>query len=415
MKIFKINKYVIYSLFALLGLFIGWLLFHSSRGGSNNENLTNENIQGTIWTCSMHPQIRKDGPGKCPICGMDLIPLLQKGADIDSGEIRFSKEAIALAEVSTSIVTRHNPIMEVRLYGKIKPDERLTQSISAHFPGRIEKLFVNFTGESVKKGQKLAVIYSPELVTAQQEFLETIKSKDSNPEIYLAARQKLLEWKLTHNQINEIESSSIIKNNFEIISTSSGIVISKKVKTGDYIGVGSVLFEIEDLSSVWAMFDAYESDLPFIKVGDLINFSVEAIPGKNYSGKILFIDPVINSSTRVAQVRVEVSNPSGILKPDMYATGMVRANLSAYRNKLVIPQSAVLWTGKRSIVYVKTPDSEEALFKLREIDLGPALGNSYIVLGGLMEREEIVTHGAFSIDAESQLEGKPSMMNPKKQ
>jgi len=196
-----------------------------------------------------------------------------------------------------------------------------------------------------------------------------------------------------------------------VFSNSTGIVTARRVNNGDYITQGTVLYDIADLSRVWIMFDAYESDLAFLNKGDKISFTIQAFPGTNFSGNILFIDPVIDPVTRVSKVRVEVGNQSGKLKPEMFATGIVKANLDEYRNELVIPKSAVLWTGKRSIVYVKQTGSDEPIFNLREIELGPMLGNSFVVLGGLSEGEEIVTQGAFSIDAAAQLEGKPSMMN----
>ena len=174
---------------------------------------------------------------------------------------------------------------------------------------------------------------------------------------------------------------------------------------------GTILYDVADLSKLWVMFDAYESDLEFLNKGDKLAFVLQALPGINFSGNITFIDPVIDPVTRVAKVRVEVNNEAGRLKPEMFATGLVSANLSGYHNTLVIPRSAVLWTGKRSIVYVKQPGAEP-VFKLRKIELGPMLGENYIVVDGLMEGEEIVTRGVFSIDAAAQLEGKPSMMNP---
>lgn len=407
MKKYILNKYVRYSLFAIGGLLLGWLFFHSS----DTQERSAQQSEVTIWTCSMHPQIRRNEPGKCPICGMDLIPLIQNNTPADSGAVHFTKEAAELANVLTSVVTREKPIMEVRLYGKVQADERLLQSQTAHIPGRIEKLFVNFTGEVVHKGQTLALIYSPELITSQQELLEAAKTKDSQPEIYEAAKERLRQWKLTESQIASIESSGSVQNNFEVFSNSTGIVTARRVNNGDYITQGTVLYDIADLSRVWIMFDAYENDLAFLSKGDKIFFTIQAFPGTNFSGNILFIDPVIDPVTRVSKVRVEVGNQSGKLKPEMFATGIVKANLDAYRNELVIPKSAVLWTGKRSIVYVKQSGTNEPIFNLREIELGPMLGNSFVVLGGLSEGEEIVTQGAFSIDAAAQLEGKPSMMN----
>ena len=410
-KLFS-NKYVRNGLLVFAGLLLGWLFFHSSDGSKDRHAHSDKAVKKEIWTCAMHPQIRMDHEGKCPICGMELI-LLNQGKDqkTDSDAVSFSKEAMELANVATSIVSHKQPAKEVRLYGKVQADERLLQNQVAHISGRIEKLMVNFTGEPVRQGQTLAVIYSPELITAQQELLEAAKSKQNQPEIYDAAKDKLKQWKLSDAQISQIERTGKVKNNFEVYSNTSGIVTAKRVNTGDYVSQGAVLFDIANLSNVWVLFDAYESDLPFLKVGNAISFTLQAIPGKTFTASIKFIDPVIDPVNRVAKVRVEVNNAGAKLKPEMYATGLVRANLNEYRDKLVIPRSAVLWTGKRSIVYVKQPASHEANFKLREIELGPMLGNSYVVESGLAEGEEIVTDGTFSVDAAAQLAGKPSMMN----
>ena len=411
-KIFS-NKYMNYSLLLIVGIFIGWLFFHSSRKSEKKPDQPTETVKSTIWTCAMHPQIRMSEPGKCPICGMELIPLAQNStSSIDPDAIHLSKEAAQLANVLTSVVSKQKPVKEVRLYGKVQADERLLQSQVAHVPGRIERLTVNFTGEPVIKGQVLAQIYSPELITAQQELLEASKTKQSQPAFYEAAKEKLRQWKLTDTQISTIEESGIAQNTIEVVSNTNGIVTARRVNTGDYVSQGTVLFDIADLSKVWVMFDAYESDLQFLNKGEKVSFTLQALPGNNYTGNIVFIDPVIDPVTRVAKVRVETGNQSGKLKPEMFATGIVYSTLNEYRDNQVIPKSAVLWTGKRSVVYVKQPGTDEPVFKIREIEIGPMLGESYVVMNGLSEGEEIVTSGTFSVDAAAQLEGKPSMMNP---
>jgi Cu(I)/Ag(I) efflux system membrane fusion protein len=408
-KIFS-SKHIKYTLLLLGGVFIGWLFFHSSTKNDPIAQQTAETVKKTIWTCSMHPQIRMDQPG---LCGMDLIPLAQSGSSsIDPDAIHLSKEAAELANVTTSIVTKQKPVKELRLYGKVQTDERLFQSQVAHVSGRIESLDVNFTGEQVTKGQIIAEIYSPELITAQQELLETVKTKQLQPELYQASKDKLRRWKLTDNQITAIETSGVIKNNYEEESTTSGTITARRVNKGDYISQGAVLFDIADLSDVWVMFDAYESDIQFLNKGEEISFTLQALPGIKYKGNIIFIDPVIDPVTRVAKVRVQAENKSGKLKPEMFATGTITSTLNEYRNNFIIPKSAVLWTGKRSIVYVKQQGSDEPVFKIREIGLGPMLSESYVVTDGLSEGEEIVTSGTFSVDAAAQLEGKPSMMNP---
>jgi Cu(I)/Ag(I) efflux system membrane fusion protein len=410
------NRYVSGVLILLTGLFLGWLLFHPSGKEQNGqivqEEQNDQKDQNQVWTCAMHPQIRMDHPGKCPICGMDLIPLGQgsQGAgDLDA--IKMTDEAVALANVMTTVVERGKPEREVRLYGKVQADERLLQNQVAHVPGRIDRLAINFTGETIRQGQVLAEIYSPDLITAQQELLETAKTRQLQPELYAASREKLKQWKLTDEQIDAIESSGKTMDSFKVLSNTSGTVIARRVNAGDHVSAGTVLFEIADLSKVWVLFDAYESDLQFLNTGKTITFTLQALPGTEFSGKIAFIDPVIDQTTRVARVRVEAANPSGKLKPEMFATGIIKSGLSEYQKSIVIPRSAILWTGKRSIVYVKQPGGGEPSFKMREIVLGPSLGDSYVVESGLTEGEEIVTNGTFSVDASAQLAGKPSMMN----
>ncbi len=352
------NKYIRALLLTGGGIFIGWIFFHNSAKHDDSKEATVA-VSNTIWTCAMHPQIRMPQPGKCPICGMDLIPVGQGGATIDPDAIRMTKEAAQLANVLTSVVSKQNPMKEIRLYGKVQADERLLQSQVSYLPGRIEKLLVNYTGETVRKGQTLAIIYSPDLVTAQQELIETAASRQSNQALYEATKDKLRQWKLSEKQIAAIENSGKVKTDFEVYASTTGIVTARRVNNGDYISPGTVLFDVADLSHVWIMFDAYESDLPFLAPGQQIVFSIQAMPGSTYKGNITFIDPVLDPVNRVARVRVEINNKDAKLKPEMFATGMVKANLNALKDKLVIPRTSVLWTGKRSVVYVKQSGTDE--------------------------------------------------------
>lgn len=408
------SKVIITVLALTAGVFIGWLLFHSPHNKTGTGQITEQSAENTIWTCSMHPQIRSDHPGKCPICGMDLIPLKTGNTVmVDPDAISLSKEAAEIAKVQTSVVTEQNPVKEVRLYGKVEADERLLQSQTAQMPGRIEKLLVNYTGEMIHAGKPIAEIYSPELTVARQELLEAAKMKDSQPGIYEAAKNKLRQWKLTETQIESMENSGKVNENFEIVSNTSGIIISRRVNNGDHVSQGTVLFDVAGLSDVWIMFDAFESDLPFLKTGDRVRFTVGALPGTDFTGRIDFIDPVIDPLTRVAKVRVQMNNEKALLKPEMFVTGIVSADLKQYAGRMIIPASAVLWTGTRSLVYVKQPDTDQPVFKMREVELGPSLGYAYVVNSGLVKGEEIVTNGAYSVDASAQLAGKPSMMNPR--
>ena len=420
-KIKEIGKhpYFRYGLILLTGLFLGWLIFSGNNQKQSSsqtaiEEAHDHGAEPTIWTCSMHPQIRMEEPGDCPLCGMDLIPLQTTGggdASIDPNAIQMSVEAVALANVQTTVVSRQNPVKEVQLYGTIQVDERLSQSQTSHVSGRIEKLFVTFTGESVRRGQPIATIYSPELLNAQQELIEATKMKDLQPALLQAVREKLRLWKLTDEQIARIEQSGEVSPLINVTATTSGVVMAKKVNQGDYVNTGTVLFDVANLSQVWAIFDAYESDLPFLKVGDRLEYTLQSLPGKTFTGRISFINPILDPATRTAKVRVETANPGMELKPEMYANALIDAPLKQYNNEVVIPKSAILWTGKRSIVYVKQPDTETPAFLLREIELGPSLGDAYVVLSGIHDGDEIVTNGTFTIDASAQLAGKRSMMN----
>lgn len=412
MKI-SIQKLVLIGLALLAaGLLLGWLFFAGSS--TPEEHSHTEIVNGeTVWTCSMHPQIRQGEPGQCPICGMDLIPLEEdNGEGLDPMAISMSPTAMQLASVATAQVGSLRPVKNIQLNGKVQEDERLMFSQTAHFPGRIEKLMVNFTGEYVTKGRPIAYLYSPELVTAQEELFEAYKIRNSQPQLYKAAREKLKNWKLTESQIDKVISSGQAQEDFPINADYSGYVLKKNVNLGDHVMAGEAIYDIANLSRVWALFDIYENDLPWIDQGDSVEFTVASMPGKTYEGKIDYIDPVIGPQTRVTQARVVVQNTDKALKPEMFASGSIKAELDERRDELVIPKSAVLWTGKRSVVYVKTSSDQGLHFKMQEIVLGPALEDSYIVESGLMAGEEIAISGTFSIDAAAQLAGKPSMMAP---
>lgn len=367
----------------------------------------------STYTCSMHPQIRQNEPGKCPICGMDLISVAQKSDKGDSSPFihTMSPEAIALANVQTQKVKTVSPEHEISLTGKVAVNEQKLAVITANYSGRIEKLFIDFTGQTVSKGQKLASIYSPELVTAQKELIEASKFKEINPALYKASKEKLRLWKISETQINEIENSGVVLTEFDVYADQSGVVTRRDISKGDYVNKGTVLFEIADLSNVWIFLDAYESDLPFMKIGQKVTITLASIPGKEFNSTISFIDPLINPQTRTAAVRAELNNPQQILKPEMFVKGKIKASLSVSGKSIVIPKTSLLWTGKRSVVYVKVPNTEFPAFEMREITLGASLGEYYMVESGLTEGEEIVTNGVFAIDGAAQLSGNYSMMN----
>ncbi len=413
------NKYFLLAITLLIGIFLGWLLkpsAHQTIKPSNHQTIKPSDHQHEaseeVWTCSMHPQIRQSEPGQCPICGMDLIPASTRRSTAVANLMvhEMTPEAVAMANINTSRVTGVSPEGEVFLTGKVKADESQVASITAKFPGRIEKLYVNFTGQEVKRGQRLATIYSPELLTAQKELLEAIKIKDTYPELYTSAREKLRLWKLNEKQIDEIVTTGKVRDQFDVLADKGGIVTQRNVAVGDYVSTGSVLFNVVDLSRVWVMLDAYETDLPLVKIGDEVSFTVAAIPGKTFQAKISYIDPVINPNTRAASVRAETVNKDMALKPEMFVSARLHTSLASGQASLAIPRTALLWSGKRSIVYVKVPDTEFPSYEMREITLGSRMGEMYLVEAGLEAGEEIVTNGVFAIDAAAQLSGNYSMM-----
>jgi len=400
----------------VLGLILGYFIF------SNNEKMP-ENIEKhqhnteekVMWTCSMHPQIQKEEPGQCPICGMDLIPMEHKKKS-EKFVFEMSEEAVKLAEIQTMKVGMNNgtnaSANSISLTGKIQADETKMASVVSHIPGRIEKLYVSFTGEKIYAGQKIADIYSPDLITAQKELLEANKIKDSNPQLFKATVNKLKFWKLTDAQINDIISSNSIKENFAIHSDYSGVVTERKVAVGDHIMAGQVMFKTQNLNKLWVLFDVYEKDLNTIKKGDKIEFTTNA-SNKKYTTKITFVDPVINPKTRTATVRGIISNSKGNLKPEMFVSGTLASSHKQKTNskKIVVPKSAVMWTGERSVVYVKIPNTEIPSFDFKEVKLGNAIGGNYEILEGLELGDEVVVNGAFVIDASIQLKNQKSMMN----
>lgn len=409
------KKYGIYIGILALGLLLGWLLFKDSNKELHNHNTTEIK---QMWTCSMHPQIMQAEPGQCPICGMDLIPA-HAGADgLNPNEIKLTKNAMALANIETTIVgnekmNKHTEKQGLVLSGKIQQNEKSEEIQVSHFSGRIEKLNINFVGEKVSKEQLVATIYSPELVNAQQELITTSALKTSQPELYQAVRDKLKLWKLSENQINQIENSGKIQDNVSVYAGVSGTVSEMMVQQGDYVNRGQGLFKIDNLNSLWAIFDVYENEIAKIKVGQIIKISTNAYPNKVFSGTVSFIYPTLDEKTRTVKVRADIAN-NGNLKPGMFIEGSIKLASNTDAKAVSIPATAVLWTGKRSVVYVKT-NADEPIFEMREIEVETQTGETYNVLSGLEYGEEIVSNGAFTVDAAAQLQGKKSMMNQEKE
>lgn len=432
---------------------------HAAEGSASGASA--EAAEATTWTCSMHPQIQQPEPGDCPICGMDLIPLeSESGADDGPRTMSMSESSRALADIQTTVVINEYPEAEIRLVGKLDYDETLEKSLTARFPARIDELFVNYKGIPVAKGDHLAKVYSPDLLSAQRELLTSYRA-DPNSSITRAAREKLRLWDLVPEQIDAILESGEAKDHFILKAPIGGVVVAKHVKEGDYVKTGESLFKIVDLSRLWAYLDAYESDLPWLRYGQDVSFSVEAIPGETFHGQVAFIEPEVNRKTRTVPIRVNVPNPDSKLKPGMFVRGIVASRLAedgkVYAPELagkwispmhpevvkdgpgecdvcgmdlvpaeelgyvdnatesapiIVPTSAVLRTGKRAVVYVEKPNTERPTYEGREIVLGPRAGNYFLVTAGLDAGNRVVTSGAFKIDSALQIQAKPSMMNP---
>ena len=397
----------------VIGILAGYLMFGTgSRDESRDtHDHSTEMASEGMWTCSMHPQIKQSEPGDCPICGMDLIPADAGGEGLAEAQIKMSQNAMVLAGVETLTVGMGNISSgHVKLSGKVMVNQEADAVQSAYFNGRIERLNVNFEGEEVKKGQQLATIYAPELVSAQQELITAASLKSTQPALYNAVRNKLKLWKLSEAQIDQIESSGQVRENFPVYANVSGVVSEIMVEEGDYIKTGSPLVKVANLSSVWAIFDAYENQLALFKKGQTLEVSTRAYPNEIFKATVSFVDPLLNSATRTLEVRASLDNKKGLLKPGMFVMGEIDMPAGSKGETLTIPESAVLWTGERSVVYIRAHPSE-AIFEMREVQLGNLLNGQYQVLSGLGVGEEVVVNGTFTVDAAAQLQGKKSMMN----
>ncbi len=430
----------------------------------------------TVWICSMHPQIQLPKPGKCPICFMDLIPLeTGHGDDVGPRQLRMSETAKSLARIQTTVAKRAFAEAEVRMVGKVTYDETRLSYITAWVPGRLDRLYADFTGMTVKKGDHMVYMYSPELLAAQEELLQAKSAvqslarststilKSSADATLDATREKLRLYGLSANQIEEIETNRTPSDHVTINAPIGGVVIHKNAQEGMYVKTGTRIYTIADLTKLWVTFEAYESDLPWLRYGQQVSFTSPSFPGESFDAVISFIDPVVNPGTRTVQVRTIVENSGLKLKPGMFVRGFVESRIDGagrviddylvgkwispmhpevvkdgpgtcdvcgmdlvpaeslgYASEaqtdadapLLIPASAPMITGKRAVVYVEIPNDEGPLYEGREVQLGPRAGDFYVVKSGIEEGELVVTNGAFKIDSELQIQAKPSMMSP---
>lgn len=433
-----------------------------------------ESGEPQMYTCSMHPSVRLPDPdAKCPICFMDLIPVMDDGGEGSELRVTMSESAAAMSRIETAPVGRFFPTAEIRLYGRVTYDETSVARLTAYFPGRIERLFVNYTGVPVAKGDHMAELYSPEVLAAFEELRQSTQAasgststseliRSTTRDTVTATREKLRLFGLTAEQIASVQDGSFDSDRLAIFAPIGGVVTHLAVREGDYVQTGVPIATVADLSRLWLDMEAYESQLPMLRWGQRVSFTVEAHPGETFEGRIAFIEPMVDERTRTAAIRVAVENPERRLKPGMFASAVVRTRVaedgavvndelagrwvspmhptvvkdapgpceicgmdmvpaeslgvvgdpSTAAEPLVIPRSAVLFTGTRSVVYVEIPDAEKPMYEGRAVVLGPRAGEFYIVREGLSRGERVVVNGAFRVDSAMQISAKPSMMTP---
>ena len=392
---------------------------HKEEGGSADPKDTrggrHEEAASDYYTCPMHPSVRSDKPGACPVCGMALVKKsVQAETSADTAGLRgvsLSPTQRIVANVSTVAAVRRSVSREINAVGIVAAPEPSQATVAARFRGRLEKLLVNSTGQKVRKGEPLFEMYSPDLISAERDFLlalqsarlvrpdDTTGSSSMQKKLLDASRERLaIHFGLTDAQIEQIESSGQIRNTVTFVSPIAGTVLQKAVQEGMYVDEGMTLYQLADLSTVWAYLDVYEKDLRAVRRGQPITVTTEAYPGRTFSGRITFIDPVVDPGTRTVRVRTELPNGEGLLKPNMF----IRARLSSSAvSGVAVPQSAVLSTGPRTVVWVEVAPNQ---FEPRDVELGVTDGTQVEILRGVREGEMVAQTGGFLIDSESSLQ-----------
>lgn len=378
------------------------------------------------------------------------------------GAVRYSMspEAKILAEVQTVEVKRTRAVKKLRMVGMVFDAETRAASLTARIAGRLDSVYIDFTGVKVNKGDPMVTIWSPTLIQSEIELFESIRSGDTEGIIH-GAEEKLMQYGMEPEQVKRIRESKKPELYITLKAPISGIVMEKKVVLGQFVNQGQDMFLINDLSHVWVKLSAYEPDLPWIRYGQEVTFTTPSYPGKTFKGTVIFIDPVLDMSTRTINVRLDAPNSDYELRPHMFVNAELEAELdnngrvikpewagkyicpldpkevsdvpgTCSRTKqplqqataygysgvenpelpLVVPDTAVLYTGTRSLVYVEVPKQSQPTYEQRDVILGPRAGKTYVIYGGLKEGERVVVKGNFEIDSSVQISGQPSMMNP---
>jgi RND family efflux transporter MFP subunit len=364
------------------------------------------------WAAPMDPKYIRNEPGKSPM-GMDLVPVYEEEGDekMPASTIRIDPGTVQNMGVRTKPVVRKKLTKTIRAFGNITYDETRIYTVNTKFSGWIEKLYVNFEGEKVRKGQPLFEIYSPELVSAQEEYLLALEQnaglsssayesiREGAKSLLEASRTRLQYWDLSDTQIKKIEKLGRPKKTLTVHSPANGVVIEKDAFQGHFVKAGAHQYVIADLSNVWVDVDIYEYELPWVKKGMAADMELPYVPGKRFNGKVLYIYPYLSAKTRTARLRLKFPNPDYRLKPDMYATIYLNSAISS--NSLVIPQEAVIDSGVRKIVFISLGKGK---FQPREVKIGvEGNDNEFQVLEGLEEGEKVVVSAQFMLDSESRL------------
>jgi Cu(I)/Ag(I) efflux system membrane fusion protein len=369
------------------------------------------------WQCPMHPSIVQDHPGDCPICGMKLVKVEGTGGGASGDAGAPAPEGLSAVTIDAGrqqligLKVVHAEVGEVggswRTNGRVAVDETRVHHVNVKFSGFMERVYADFVGRLVKKGEPLFSIYSPELLAAQQEYLLALETRkrlaasggmgSDGDALVKAARRKLQLWDVPPSELDRIERTGEASREITFYSPATGVLTKKDVVPGMKVNAGDMPFEIVDLSRVWVLADAYETDLRHVKVGMSAKLTLKAFANRAFTGRVAFIDPLLDSKTRTAKVRVEVPNPAGELKPEMFGEVVFQGKS---REGVRIPADAVIHSGTKSVVFVALGNGK---FQPREVQLGDGDSSFVEVVSGLEKGDGVVTRANFLIDSESRL------------
>jgi Cu(I)/Ag(I) efflux system membrane fusion protein len=366
------------------------------------------------WVDPMHPAYKSDKPGTAPDCGMDLVPVYEGDAGPEGGaqsdvkgysNVKLTTERQQLIGVQTGIAETRSIARTVRTVGRVAIDETRLHKITTKFDGYIEKLYVDYTGKEVRRGQPLFSVYSPELLATQQEYLLAVRAAKQSPLLLESARRRLQLWDIGASDIRRLEQTGETRKSLVISSPANGFVMTKNAIEGARIAAGEPMFELADLDRVWILADVYESELAFVRVGTSASITLSYLPGRTFTGKVTFITPTVDPMTRTAKVRIEVDNRDGSLKPEMFAEVVIP---EPARNVTVVPESAVLATGTRSVLFVVKDDGT---FEPRQVESGVKSERFIEIRRGVEAGEKVATQANFLIDSESRLKAALAQMS----